>query len=640
MRVIYLWILLCSSNLLAALPDIKDFAKDDQWTDVKISPGGDYLSAVTKHDGKNMIVMINAKTLEPINKLKFNGFAQPGEYHWASNERIITKAEYLKGWSDTPLNYGEYYSISTKGGKAKYVFGYKNALESMSKNMWGDLIDAMPEDDRYILVKGTQMSETKSHLPKVYRVDIKKGRKKMLLESPVTHGDFLTDQHHNVRFVTGFDKKNRYTTWLYKDKKWLSTADLNIDNESFNPISFKGDSNLVYATYTENNEPFGLYLFDLDTGKKQKIFQHPKVSISGYKVDKSGEIYAVEYDDGYPATKILLPNHPQAIELKKIMKTLKGYNISVVSETLDGATKVVLAYNQFSAGDYLLYNSKKDQLDFLFSRRAWVDTNTAANVVPYQFKSRDGLDIAAYVTLPLGADTLKEAKNLPFIVNVHGGPHGVRDDMKYNRENQLYASRGIAVLQVNFRGSDGYGPKFTALGYQHWGDTVQFDIIDGIKGLIGQGVADKNRLCIVGASFGGYSALQSSIIEPDLFQCAVGVMGVYDLELMYKTGDTQQTEVGRSYLHRYIGTDKQQLKAQSPIHNLDKLQIPVFIVHGGNDERAPIEHAEKLKKGLEKRNKPYEWMVLEDEGHGFYKAKHREQVYQRTLAFLVKHLKR
>ncbi|MCJ8269500.1 MAG: prolyl oligopeptidase family serine peptidase [Psychrosphaera sp.] len=619
--------------------DIKNYAKDDLWSDVKISPGGDYLSAVTRIDGKKVIVLFDSKTLKLLHSMKFNGFAQPGEYHWIGDERIIAKKEYLKSWRDEPVNYGEYYAVNVNGRRAKYAFGFQNASADLNKPMWGDLLDPLVEDSRNIIVAGTRMSESHRYKPNVYRVNTMKGRLTKLLESPLKQAAFLIDQYHKVRFVTGFDDANDYKTLLYKNGKWLGTADLKIANESFYPVTMKGDSNKVYATYSENGGPNGLYLFDLDTGKKEQIFQHDKVSVSNVKYDKHGNVYAVEYDPDYPTTAIVEPEHPQAIELKKLLKTLEGFNVQVVSETTDGNSKIIYAFNQFTAGDYLLFNEKNNLLTHLFGKRPWANADTAANMVPVTFKSRDGIDISAYVTLPLGADTLKQAKNLPFVVRVHGGPHGIRDYLGYDSENQLYASRGIAVLQVNFRGSGGYGGKFSNMGYGHWGDKIQYDIIDGIKALVKQGVAEKNRLCIVGASFGGYSALQSAIIEPDLFQCAVGKMGVYDLAMLYESGDIQKRDTGETFLKLAIGTDKQALRAASPLYHLDKLNIPVFIVHGGKDKRAPVEHAELLKAGLAKKGLPYEWMIMDEEGHGFYKPEHREQVFQRTLAFLLKNLK-
>jgi dipeptidyl aminopeptidase/acylaminoacyl peptidase len=624
---------------LAVKQDIKNFSKDDMWQSVKISPMGDFISGVTKIEGKKVIVLFDAKTLKPIHSLKFKGYEQPGEHFWVSDQRLVTEKEYLKGWQDAPVNYGEFYAINANGYQAKYIFGYQTASVSFSKNMWGELLDPMPENDKYMLLTAKQMSRTGEHLPKVYRINIKTGSKKELAQSPVMFAKFLTDQHHNVRFVTGVDEDNQYKTFLYKDEKWLSTAELNIENESFNPISINGDKNQVYATYSQNGEPAGLYLFDLDTGNKVKIFQHDKVAITSFKKDKSGQIYALEYDDGYPMTKIITPNNPEAKVLTKLTKKLEGYSVSVASETLDGNTKVVFAYNQFNPGDYLLYNVKKDELTFMFSKRPWVDVNKSANVVPFNFKARDDLEISAYVTLPLGSDYLKDAKNLPFVVNVHGGPHGVRDYLQYNQENQLYASKGIGVLQINYRGSSGYGYNFEKLGYMHWGDKVQYDIIDGINALIQKGIADKSKLCIVGGSFGGYSALQSAILEPDLFKCAIGVVGVYDLELMHEIGDIQTRSSGQAYLNKVIGENKVDLKTFSPINNLDKLKASVFIIHGGEDKRVPVEHAKELKKGLSKYNINHEWLIFDDEGHGFYKPEHREKVYQRSLSFLERELK-
>lgn len=639
MRKFWILILLLSCNLLAATPkDIKNYAKDDMWDDVKISPKGDYFSGVTRIDGKRVIVLFDAKTLKPMHSLKFGGFAQAGNYHWISDNRIVSEKEYLKSWQDEPVNYGEYYAVNADGKRPKYVFGYQTARASNSKAMWGELIDAMPDNDRDILVMGTPMSETKEHKPNVYQVNTKKGRLKRLMESPLKRADFLTDQNHNIRFVTGYDDKNQHKTLLYKQGKWLGTADLNISNESFYPISIKPNSNKVYATYSENGGPSGLYLFDLDSGKKEKIFQHDKVSPTSIEIDNQGNPYAVEYDPDYPTTKIIDADNPRAKVLQKLMATLQGFSVKILSETTDGNNKIIYAYNQYSPGDYLLYSAKDNQLVHLFSKRPWANPDTAANMVPFEFKSRDGLTISAYVTLPLGADTLEQAKNLPFVVKVHGGPHGVRDYLAYDSENQLYASRGIGILQVNYRGSGGYGSDFINKGYQHWGDKIQYDIIDGIKALMAKGVADKNRLCIAGASFGGYSALQSAIIEPDLFKCAIGMMGVYDLALMHKLGDIQSRDSGRHYLQKAIGSDAKALKAASPLYHLDKLKAAVFIIHGGQDKRVPVEHAQMLKAGLDKKGQAHEWMLLSDEGHGFYKPQHREQVFQRTLGFLVKHL--
>ena len=253
---------------------------------------------------------------------------------------------------------------------------------------------------------------------------------------------------------------------------------------------------------------------------------------------------------------------------------------------------------------------------------------------PISFKARDGLTIHGYLTLPEN----QEAKNLPLVVMPHGGPHGPRDWWGFDPDAQLLANRGMAVLKVNFRGSGGYGRSFEHAGHKKWGAEIQYDIIDATKYVVAQGFADPNNICIMGASFGGYSALQSSIIEPDLFKCAIGVVGVYDLPLMFKEGDIAGRERGQRYLKQVLGEDQQQLKAYSPVFNIDKLKAPVLVVHGGDDQRAPIEQAESLISSLKQANHPYEYMLLENEGHGFYKPKHRTEYYKRVLAFLQQHL--
>ncbi|BCV43356.1 hypothetical protein TUM17379_03740 [Shewanella algae] len=263
-----------------------------------------------------------------------------------------------------------------------------------------------------------------------------------------------------------------------------------------------------------------------------------------------------------------------------------------------------------------------------------IDPAQMAEVKPMDIKVRDGMTIQAYLTLPPG----KDPKQLPLVVNPHGGPHYVRDSWGFDPQNQMLANQGIAVLQVNFRGSGGYGEAFQQAGYRKWGSEIQYDIIDATRHLIDQGIVDKQRICIVGGSFGGYSALQSSVMEPDLFKCAIGFAGVYDLEMMFKEGDVQERDSGTSYLRTVLGQDQAVLRAMSPTRNVDKLKANLLLVHGGNDERAPIEQFEALEDALKKRNYPYQKIIMDDEGHGFYDESHRAIYYQKMLNFLKQNL--
>jgi dipeptidyl aminopeptidase/acylaminoacyl peptidase len=220
------------------------------------------------------------------------------------------------------------------------------------------------------------------------------------------------------------------------------------------------------------------------------------------------------------------------------------------------------------------------------------------------------------------------------IVMPHGGPHWVRDHWWFDPEVQLLAHEGFAVLQVNYRGSGGYGEAYQEAGYRQWGDRVVQDIIDATRFAVRKGFADPKRICVYGASFGAFAALQSSILAPDLFRCAVGYAGIYDLGLLSETGDIRLGRIGRGFVRTTVGEDKRALEQASPVRHAAEIAARVLLVHGKRDQRAPIEHAESLRDALAARGKQPEWLVEAKEAHGFFDEGARERMYERLLKFL------
>lgn len=194
------------------------------------------------------------------------------------------------------------------------------------------------------------------------------------------------------------------------------------------------------------------------------------------------------------------------------------------------------------------------------------------------------------------------------------------------------------MLQVNYRGSGGYGYEFESAGYKSWGSISQKDIYDGYQWLVSQNKAEANNVCIMGASFGAYSAIQSAALYPDTYKCAIGNAGIYDLEMMFDEGDIRKRKSGMSYLKRVLGTDKAQLKSMSPVYYADKIEAALLLAHGEEDMRAPIEHVEKLSAALDKANKPYEWFVIDKEGHGFFNPENQKAYMKKVVSFLNEHL--
>lgn len=203
---------------------------------------------------------------------------------------------------------------------------------------------------------------------------------------------------------------------------------------------------------------------------------------------------------------------------------------------------------------------------------------------------------------------------------------------------QLLANRGYAVLQVNYRGSTGYGLDFETAGYKQWGAKMQDDVTDATRWAIDKGITAKDRVAIFGASYGGYAALMGAVREPGLYRCAIGYAGVYDLGLMFKSGDIPGYRSGRDYLAKVLGTDEADLQARSPAQAAQNIQVPILLIHGKEDFRADYVQAKRMKAALEKAGKPLEWMALSGEGHGIYDEEGRRNTYERLLTFLDKYL--
>ena len=386
----------------------------------------------------------------------------------------------------------------------------------------------------------------------------------------------------------------------------------------------------------EDGDKQGLFSLNLATGERTTIYVDDNVDISGvaYNADRSS-VYALALDDGYPTYVMFNDSGEEAKLFKSLLATFQGYNIFITSRSKDRALWVLYVSNDIDAGSYYLYNRKENRLSQLFANLDHIDINLMAESKPITFMSFDETPIPGYITYPLN---MKADDKVPLVTLVHGGPHGPRDFWSFDRDVQMLAAQGYAVLRVNYRGSGGYGNKFMFSGYRQWGNAIQKDIIAGTRWAIEQGNIDASKVCIMGASFGGYSAVMSPILAPDLFKCSVAHVGVYDLQMMYDEGDIPTLLFGEAYLDKAIGRDEQQLREFSPVAHIEKLQAEVFIAHGKEDRRVPFEHAQALREQLDKYNKPYEWFVKTTESHGFYDQENRQEYYENVAKFLKKHL--
>lgn len=310
--------------------------------------------------------------------------------------------------------------------------------------------------------------------------------------------------------------------------------------------------------------------------------------------------------------------------------------VGLASESMTADKLVFFVSSDRNSGEYYLYDQSKREAALLAARHAWLDPARMAEVKSVSYVARDGLQIDAYITLPPGLPPSK----LPTVVMPHGGPIGVSDGWFWDAEAQFLASRGYAVVQMNYRGSGGKGEAFERMGYGEWGGKIINDITDAARWAVAQGYADPQRMCISGGSYGGYAALMSAVREPDLYRCAVGYSGVYDLNLLFAESDVTHRQSGRLFWQESMGKTPEERARQSPIAYIDRLKAAVMIVHGGRDIRAPVSQAKVLRKALEARGKRFEWLVKDEEGHGFGTAGDRIEYYEKLAAFLDKNIGR
>ena len=475
-----------------------------------------------------------------------------------------------------------------------------------------------------------------------YKIDLRTGVKQQIATSPIKSVEFdtqfLTDHLGQLRFAVGMNVNQKHEAY-YREANGATWQRLYVEgdgNAMFYPLLFNRSNDRVYARCAGANHVGGICLWDVKTRKLETLWSAKESGEAQLVTTFDGnDAFAIRTMIGRPAVVLLDKNTPEAKILVALLHEFPGNDIAITSASYDGKKVVFKASNDVDPGAFYLYDADTKKATGLLHLMPWIDPQKMAAMEPVNFKARDGLAIAAYLTRPLGAEN---AKNLPLVVWVHGGPYGVYDRWGFDNTVQAFASRGYAVLQVNYRGSGGYGEKFIEAGFREWGGKMQDDVTDATRWAIAQGIADPARICIAGASYGGYAALEGVTREPDLYKCAIGEVGVYDLRLMYTRGDIPQSANGANYLKRVLGDDQAELWNRSPIAHLDRLKARVMLIAGGADRRVPSVQGENLHNELDRRKVAHEWIYQRTEGHGFYDENHQRDLYEKMLAFLDKNI--
>jgi dipeptidyl aminopeptidase/acylaminoacyl peptidase len=626
-----------------AAPPVSAYMNFAQIEDLKISPNGKLLALTKRSEKLETITVLRYPEASVVTHKHLGELAEIERFEWASDSRLLIQPARRFPGMAYKVPTGEIVGLDADGSKVDTLFGFmagKMQTGSMvqqreSSNLWARIVDMLPDDPKSVLIQ-TRNYEREGGSGSVQRMDVKTGRLSRIAGSPVEEANFITDSRHQLTFVWGVNRKGERQTWKFKpeDQRWELVASSGASDGRIFPFEVTPNPEEFIALDSEKSPLDSVVVWNLKTRESRLLFKSDVADVSPDGVDDRNHVWVYRYDDHYPEYWYPDPEHPLARAHRLLRSTFKDANVDFTSWTHDQS--LVVAKVSAPRIPPMFYLVDVKQLKVVQQLPAYPDLKREDLSItdPFEVKVRDGVKIRGYLTTPNGTT----GKKLPMIVLVHGGPHGIYDRYDFDPEVQLLASRGYAVMQVNFRGSGGRGREFLLSGYGRWGREMQDDLVDTVKWATAAGIADRNRICIYGASYGGYAALTGAFRDPELFKCAVGVAGVYDLPLLFEKGDVQEMARDVAYLRAAVGTDMEELRKRSPVYNADKIKIPVMLIHGKDDERAPFEHARRLRAALQKAGNAPEWISETGEAHGLSNEANRAEDYEKMLAFFAKHI--
>jgi len=617
-RLLLLLVLLPLQGFAREVP-IQDFFKDPQFTTVSLSPDGKHIAINVPQADRTLLAVVRVADQAIVGKFDYGENRHFRQVYWVNDNRLLFVVTFKTGRFDFETARGDMYAANIDG---------TGRLDIPNGNTYR-IVDLTPEDPDTILV---QRSVETSFL---FKLNVNNGRIMNVASAPVEQGSFLVDHDRKVRFVAGAMNDGRNVTYRRDGDKWSLVHESERNGATYYPLGFDAENKRVYMAKGADGKPESIVLLDVDTRAETQLSSNGTVSPSGYLWSSDRKtLLGVWYEDGIPYWDWVAPDHPETKVYAGLTKAFPGKAVRFHRASDNGRYLMMQVYSDVQAPEAYLFDRQTGQAQFLTASMDWIKPEEMSPMKPIVVKARDGLPLHGYITIPKNSN----GKNLPLIINPHGGPHGPRDEWGFNPEVQLFANRGYAVLQINYRGSGGYGNAFEGMGYRKWGTTMQDDLTDSVKWAIAQGIADPDRVCIYGASYGGYAALMSVVREPDLYRCTVGYVGVYDLDAQ-RDADFMGHESGRNYLKDVYPPTAAERMAQSPAYGVERIKVPILLVHGEKDVRVPIKNMHFLISQLAKvGKKPHDVIVEKKEAHGFRDLQNNVNLYTKMLAFFDEYI--
>ncbi|TKJ42862.1 S9 family peptidase [candidate division TA06 bacterium B3_TA06] len=586
---------------------------------VEISPDGKKLSYVASNEGI-MNVWVKAIGEEKDRQVTFDTTRGIIFYEWTADSKRILYLQDQEGNENYHL-----YGVNLKSGKVTDYTPFENVR-----------VNVVAFDDKHPKKWFISMNKRNPQIFDVYLLDLRNGKIKPVAENPGNILMWVADWDFKLRGALAVNQEGEYDLLVRDDEKsdWRTVLSWEFeDTWSSYPLSFTPDGNHIYLEDSRNANATRLVKLGINTGEIEVIAEDPQYDVGPAMFHpETGEVLGVSFLKD-KRERVFFDEEVKADF--EIINQLEDGEAGLADWTQD-YNKWLISFNKDDGPiPYYLYDRETKEARFLFSNRPELAEYTLAKMEPITFTARDSLTIHGYITFPPGL----ERKNLPMVLKVHGGPW-VRDYWGYAPGAQWLANRGYICLQVNYRGSNGYGKEFLNAGNKEWGRKMHYDLVDAVNWAIDKGYADPERIAIYGGSYGGYAALVGATFTPDLFACAVDMFGpsnlITDLEAA-----PPYWKLYQELMYRRIGhpvKDSALLWERSPLSRVDSIRIPMLIAQGANDPRVKQSESNQIVAAMEEKGIDYEYMLFEDEGHGFMKEDNRLEFYAAAEKFLAKHL--
>jgi dipeptidyl aminopeptidase/acylaminoacyl peptidase len=600
----------------AKLIPLRDFFRNPEKSRFEVSPDGTRIAFMQPYQ-RRMNVFVQSRAGGEAVRVTSETARDVAGYFWKGPDRIVFRKDF-KG----DENY-HVVVVDADGTNLVDLTPFEKVRAYIVDSRRGhndEIIIAMNKRDRTVF--------------DVYRVDLATKQLTLIAENPGNVTSWATDHTGCIRLAIVSDGVN--TSILHRPDASTPFATVITTNfkEEIAPLFFDADNRLLFAVSNVGRDKAAIVRIDPATAREEGVvFAHPEVDVSDASwSDKRKVMTEAQFVTARRERKVFDAELAQIYA--DLHRQLPGYVIDLQSHDRDEKIFVVAAWSDRTQGVRYLYDATSKALTRLAEITPWLSEDDLVEIKPIAYQTRDGVTIHGYLTLPQGAD-----RNLPLVVFPHGGPWA-RNVWGYNADVQFFANRGYAVLQMNFRGSTGYGRAFWEAGFKQWGRRMQDDVTDGVRYVIAQGIADPRRIGIYGLSYGGYCALAGLTFTPDLYACGIDYCGVANLLTFLNTIPPFWKHRLPTF-HEMVGhpeTDKDWLVETSPVLQAGRIRAPLMIVQGAQDPRVNVNESDQMVAALKARGVAVEYLVKENEGHGFANEENRFELYEAMERFLAKHL--